>query len=136
MSARSGSRWAIGVGIGTLVTIAVTVLLTTFSVLALVTAHADLRLSNKVIESTQEYYVADGQAERWLAQLDDFVAREHVDLVGALSAEGYTTSPDDDGGVLITQTFSINTNKEIIVEVIIDKDGGLAVVKWQTNAKR
>ena len=136
MNARSGSRWAIGVGIGTLVTIAVTVLLTTFSVLALVTAHADLRLSNKVIESTQEYYVADGQAERWLAQLDDFVAREHVDLAGALSAEGYTTSPDEDGGVLITQTFSINTNKEIIVQVIIDKDGGLAVVKWQTSAKR
>jgi hypothetical protein len=77
------------VGLSTLVTIMVTVLLTTFAVLTLVSARADLKLSSMAITSTQNYYVADGEAEEWLAKVDTFVHGEHGDLVADLSAAGY-----------------------------------------------
>jgi hypothetical protein len=66
----------------------VALLLTTFSVLALASARADLRLSEKVVASTQGYYAADGQAAQWLADLDAFLRdRSGADADAAASAE-------------------------------------------------
>ena len=133
----SRPRSAIGVGVATLVTIIVAVLLTTFSVLTLVTARADLRYSTKAIESTQNYYATDGQAEQWLAKLDGFVAEEHeVFLPLALGDAGYQVSTTTDGRVLITEVFSIDDKRELTVEVAIDNDGGLDVLTWQSGSKR
>jgi hypothetical protein len=72
----------------------VTVLLTTFSVLTLVSARADLKLSNMAITSTQSYYAADSEAEEWLAALDAFVHDGHNDLAADLLAAGYQFSTD------------------------------------------
>jgi hypothetical protein len=73
---RRASRSSLGVGMATLVTIMVAVLLTVFSVLTLVSAHSDLLLSSKAIQATQAYYLADSQAEQWLAEVDAIVSQE------------------------------------------------------------
>jgi len=136
MSSGSRPRTAIGTGITTLVTIIVAVLLTTFSVLTLVTARADLRLSNKAIESTQSYYAADSQAEQWLAKLDAFTAGSHADLAGALRTAGYRVSIMGDGRILVTESFSIDGKRDLVVEAAIDTSGRIDVLVWKTVSKR
>ena len=136
MSAGSRPRTAIGVGITTLVTIIVAVLLTTFSVLTLVTARADLRLSNKAIESTQSYYTADSEAEQWLAILDNFVIRSHVDLLRDLNSAGYKVSTAVDGRILVTESFFMDSKRDLLVEVAIDSNGRIDILTWKTISKR
>ena len=136
MSAGSRPRTAIGVGITTLVTIIVAVLLTTFSVLTLVTARADLRLSNKAIESTQSYYTADSEAEQWLAVLDNFVIRSHVDLLRDLNSAGYKVSTAVDGRILVTESFFMDSKRDLLVEVAIDSNGRIDILTWKTISKR
>ncbi|MCL1847810.1 MAG: hypothetical protein FWF91_07600 [Coriobacteriia bacterium] len=148
MRAKSGSRSALGVGISTLVTIIVAVLLTTFAVLTLVTARADLRLSTRATESTQNYYAADSEAERWLADLDALVEEErvqerspeqgltHASLGSRLAAAQYTVQTTEDGGLLVRRSFSIDERRELVVEILIDTDYRLEVYRWQTDLKR
>jgi hypothetical protein len=164
MSARSRSRSAVGVGLSTLVTIMVTVLLTTFAVLTLVSARADLKLSNKTIESTQSYYAADSEAEEWLAALDAFARDEHGDLVADLSAAGYQSVATagarvddaagdgsggdaagaggdgvlvgDDGRIRVAATFPIDEKRDLIVEIALDREGEIDILRWQSVSKR
>jgi hypothetical protein len=63
-------RSAMGIGVTTLVTILVVMLLATFSVLSLVSARSDLNLSEMTIRSASDYYDANNEATRWYAQLD------------------------------------------------------------------
>ncbi|MDR3037417.1 MAG: hypothetical protein LBU31_03290 [Coriobacteriales bacterium] len=135
MSARLASRSAIGVGLSTLVTIMVAVLLTTFSVLALVSARADLKLSNKVVESTQSYYAADSQAEQWLAELNAFVATGHPDLVERLALAGYTATTIEDGRVLVTGVFFLDTGRDLVVEVAFNSMGDRDILRWQSTPR-
>ena len=158
MSAKSGARSALGVGISTLVTIIVAVLLTTFAVLTLVTARADLRLSTRAIESTQNYYEADSDAEIWLTELDAFVNQEEgqleydwrqstldaflaqpqalTDLAASLTAAGYNVQAAEDESILVTETFPIDDRRELVVKVLIGTDGRLSIHTWQVDLKR
>jgi len=135
MDERKKPRSALGVGITTLVTIVVAVLLTTFSVLALVTARADLRLSNRAIESSQSYYAADGQAEQWMATLDSFTNQNKANLLNSLTAGGYAATPKDGNWIVIDKRFSIDTTRDLLVEVAVNSNGELDVLKWQTTSK-
>jgi hypothetical protein len=136
MSARRASRSAVGVGLSTLVTIMVAVLLTTFSVLALVSARADLRLSSRVATSTQSYYAADGKAEQWLAEVDAFAQRGHADLAAALLAAGYETGVTDDGRVQLATAFPIDDKRDLIIEIALDNAGEIDILRWQSVSKR
>jgi hypothetical protein len=135
MSKRAVSRSAVGVGLSTLVTIMVAVLLTTFSVLTLVSARADLSLSEKAVTSTQTYYAADGKAEQWLAKVDTFVQQTHDDLVGDLTAAGYQPSVDDNGQLKIATTIPIDDKRDLIVEVALDSAGEMDILRWQSVPK-
>ena len=136
MSPASKPRSAIGIGITTLVTIIVAVLLTTFAVLTLVTARADLRLSNKAIESTQNYYAADSQAEQWLAELDDFFSRDHEDLAVAIALAKYKVDTASDGRMLVFEQFVIDDKRYLLVEVAVDSYGKLDILTWKSVASR
>jgi hypothetical protein len=113
----------------------VAVLLTTFSVLALVSARADLKLSNKVVESTQSYYAADSQAEQWLAELNAFVATGHPDLVERLALAGYTATTIEDGRVLVTGVFFLDTGRDLVVEVAFNSMGDRDILRWQSTPR-
>ncbi|MDR2587101.1 MAG: hypothetical protein LBC23_02415 [Coriobacteriales bacterium] len=147
MSKRITPRSAVGVGLSTLVTIMVAVLLTTFSVLALVSARADLRLSDKATDSAEHYYAADGEAEQWLADMEAFVRnnRGHLEwgdsaalsaLADKLSAAGYKATVDNSGNVHLTETFAIDERRDLIVEIALDTVGETDILRWQTTPKR
>lgn len=131
---RRASRSALGVGMATLVTIMVAVLLTVFSVLTLVSARSDLRLSSKAIESTQAYYQADSQAEQWLAEVDGIVSQavsSGTDIAVALGDQGFWATTASDGQILLTQDFPIANNRKLVVELAINSSGSVTVQKWQ-----
>ena len=136
MTPASKPRSAIGIGITTLVTIIVAVLLTTFAVLTLVTARADLRLSNKAIESTQNYYAADSLAELWLAELDDFFSKDHEDLAVAIALAKYKVDTASDGRMLVFEQFVIDDKRYLLVEVAVDSYGNLDILTWKSVADR
>jgi hypothetical protein len=135
MSKKGSSRSAIGVGIATLVTIMVAVLLTTFSVLTLVTASADLRLSNKTVESAENYYAADGAAEQWLADLDAFLEQNPSSTEADFTAAGFQVTTTEEGSLKASQEFSIDENRSLVVEVALDVDGSWDILKWQSVLK-
>jgi hypothetical protein len=135
MSEENRPRSALGVGISTVVTVMVVVLLTTFSVLALVSARAELRLANKATESTENYYAADSQAEKWLADLDAFIGRGHDNLEGALATAGYKPEAAGEGKLRIAELFSLDDSRDLIVELVLDGEGKIDILRWQTVPK-
>ncbi|MDR1184671.1 MAG: hypothetical protein LBK67_07740 [Coriobacteriales bacterium] len=135
-SEKTRSRSALGVGLSTVMTVMVVVLLTTFSVLALVSARAELRLANRAIESTANYYTADGEAERWLADLDAFISEERGDREGDLASAGYQVSATDEGQTKLTESFAIDERRDLIVEIALDSAGEMDILRWQTMPKR
>jgi hypothetical protein len=129
------SRSAVGIGLTTLVTVMVIVLLTTFSVLTLVSAHSDLNLTTKALQATSDYYAADTEAEQWLATLDATIQRSWDEAgLNALDANGYHYVLDTEGeGCLVTQTFAIGSNRQLSVEIAVSGEGDLTVIKWQSG---
>ncbi|MDR1714163.1 MAG: hypothetical protein LBR39_08460 [Coriobacteriales bacterium] len=105
------SRSAVGVGLTTIVTIMVVVLLTTFSVLALVSANSDLRLSRMATTSAQSYYQADSAAQRWLTELDRTSPGEH------------------------SASFPIDAHRSLEVTVQIMPDGSIQIQQWQSKGQ-
>jgi len=113
----SKPRSAVGLGITTLVTIMVVVLLTTFSVLALVSARSDLKLSTMAQESARQYYAANAAAERWLAEQDSA-----------------PLPPGDQEPQPISQSFAIDDNRQLQVTILRNADGTITIQQWQTVA--
>jgi hypothetical protein len=136
MSRKRLSRSAVGVGLSTLVTIMVAVLLTTFSVLTLVSARADLRLSTKAVESTQAYYAADGEAQRWLAAVDGIIREAQGDPATELSAAGYQVDTADGQQPRLAEAFPIDDKRDLAVEIALDSSGEIDILRWQTVVRR
>lgn len=63
-------KFHMGTGTVSLLMIAVLFCFATFSVLSLVSARADSRLTQKTMEATAAYYHAEGLAQERLAQID------------------------------------------------------------------
>jgi hypothetical protein len=129
-----GPRAALGVGLATLVTVLVAVLLTTFSVLALVSARADLRLSDKTAEAMESYYSADSQAEAWLAEIDERVDSGSFSATAGGGSE-YTVGATSDGQITITRIFTIDEVRDLIVELKIDDGAEIEILRWQVTAQ-
>jgi hypothetical protein len=125
----------LGVGVITLVTILVVLLLAAFSVLSLVLARSDLSLSQMATNSAQDYYAADAAATQWYAQLDSFVGTlggTPTNYQGALEAQGYTVNRTSAGELRVTQGFAMGANRQLQVTVAIQDNGTTVVRQWQT----
>lgn len=70
MREKSGVASGVGVGGSSILVIFVLLCLTTFATLSMVSAGADLRLTDRTVETVQEYYAADARAEEILARVD------------------------------------------------------------------
>jgi len=128
-------RSALGVGVTTLVTIIVVVLLTAFSVLSLVSANSNLRLSQMAATQTQNYYVADTNATLWYADLDTFAAALTGDpstFAGQLQQAGYQVITADDGELLVTNGFTVSDYRSLMVTVAINDDKTTTIRQWQS----
>ncbi|MDR1713653.1 MAG: hypothetical protein LBR39_05820 [Coriobacteriales bacterium] len=131
--AQPKSRFAVGLGITTLVTIMVVVLLTTFAVLALVSARADLKLSQMGMDSARQYYAADAAAQRWLSE--QVAANEPASANEPVSATAPNTAPATATATsrILSESFAIDTNRQLVVQVELAPDGEITILQWQTQ---
>ncbi|MDR1421928.1 MAG: hypothetical protein LBI64_03580 [Coriobacteriales bacterium] len=131
---KARSRAAVGIGLTTLVTIMVVVLLTTFSVLSLVSARSDLNLTNKALQSMQDYYAADTAAEQWVAQLSRALEGASGESLAAALEEGGYIYEFEEGqmGYRVSEIFEIDTNRQLTVELAISDEGQFTILTWQS----
>jgi hypothetical protein len=136
MMAQQRKRSVMGVGVTTLVTIMVVLLLTVFAVLTLASARADEHLSQMAANATNEYYAADGEATHWFAGLIDVVeANGNDDNATALGDAGYTIRNGENDSLLVSNVFEMGSNRQLTVTVHVDRYGGCNITQWQTSAK-
>ena len=74
MKRTQGNRGFGSMGASSVLMIFVVLCLTTFGVLSLVSAKADLRLTDKTLAAAQDYYAADAGAEVLLSRIDAVIA--------------------------------------------------------------
>ncbi len=138
-------RSALGIGVTTLVTIIVVMLLTAFAVLSLVSARSNLRLSEMSMEMTQSYYAADSEATRWYAELDAFVATlegSPSEYAEQLRSAGYEVQVSataagevngaEAGELRVTNGFTLNENRTLMVTIAVNDDRTTAIRQWQS----
>ncbi len=128
-------RSALGIGVTTLVTILVVLLLAAFAVLSLVSARSNLGLSQMATDQAQLYYAADSEATIWYAELDVFAAHmagEPASFQAQLSQAGYTAQTTDSGELRVTEGFSINENRTLMVTIEVNDDRTTTIRQWQS----
>ena len=125
-------RSAIGVGVTTLITVLVVLLLATFSVLSLASARSDQHLSLMAAQATTEYYEADAAAVEWYAELSEFLASTRSsDWAKTLDNAGYEVNTVGEE-VRVSAHFSIGSHKELAVTVAVARDGSAMIRRWQS----
>jgi len=112
------------VGVASLVLIFAALCLTVFAVLSLVTANADLRLSQKTAQAVEDYYRADGACVERVGQIEDAIG----DPDGALPDGVQLIERGND----IYYSFSERIDDRQTLEVLLKRSGGaLEVVAWK-----
>lgn len=79
---------AVGVGATSIILVAMTLLLTVFGVLALLSARADKKLTDRTHAAAEAYYLADLEAQRILAAVDAQVAAGAPVTVEGVTQDG------------------------------------------------
>ncbi|MEA5002671.1 MAG: hypothetical protein VB081_04150 [Christensenella sp.] len=137
----NGKQNGFGIGIGGISILAVFVVLclTTLATLSFTTAQADLRLAEKTAQAQQQYYAADTQAERMLAEiLTDIKGNSGYE--DELVKKGYTLTRRTDGAA-VEYTVDAGQSKELCVRIGIALDangmptGEWTRESWQTRMK-
>ena len=134
-AAKTRSRSALGVGVTTLVTLMVLLLMATFAALSLALARSDLTLSEMAAQSVQDYYQADAAAEQWYAELDNRVRELNVDpaeFLLALADAGYQVSLTNSGELWVSETFALGSKRQLVVTVAVADDKTITIRQWQT----
>ncbi|MDR2714120.1 MAG: hypothetical protein LBB42_01130 [Coriobacteriales bacterium] len=127
------ARFAAGIGITTLVTVLVVMLLTTFSILSLVSARSDLHLSEMAATAAANHYAADSEATQWYAQLVKDIEQKtpEASQESTLAYLGEITLLAD-GAFEIRKVFDEGDLKELVVTVAVAPDGTPTIRQWQS----
>jgi len=128
-------RSALGIGVTTLVTIIVVVLLTAFAVLSLVSALSNMRLSEMAVSQIERYYAADSEATIWYAELDAVAAAltgSPDEYAEQLANAGYTLWQGDEDVLLVTESFDLSEFRSLMVTVAINDDKTTTIKQWQS----
>lgn len=118
----------------------------TFSALALVTANSDYKLSRKVADRNQQYYLAQEQAYETLSQIDSSLEscyvrtgsqEEYNAAVRSALADMEGTWTDSEDALYFTYTSEIAENQflEVVLEIVYPaarSDGYYKIAKWHT----
>lgn len=137
-----------GAGLSTVLLVFVMLCLIVFSVLSLSTAKADLEMSRKVADRTQDYYQAQSKASERLKKIDAVLAKqynenkEHYLEVAkeALQQETDLTVTEMEGGagLFCVYTELVNDTQQLRVELGIelpeeDADTYVQILGWETE---
>jgi hypothetical protein len=52
--------------------------------------------------------------------------------MGDLATAGYQLGTASDGRTMLTQTFSVDDRRDLIVEIALDMAGEMDILRWQT----
>lgn len=142
-----GRRNFISTGISSILMVFVVLCLITFAVLALTSANADYRLSEKVAGRTSAYYEAEGRACDRLEEIDALLAEQYnnsenaeeyeENLINArIDFEGVNVEKSSDG-VCILFSEAIDDTEILEIELLAvysqkKEEGFYRVKKWQS----
>ena len=125
----SGISFSNGIGSSSLLVIFIILCLVSFATLSIVSANADYKLSNKVLERTTAYYEASNQAEQHLAELHQTLAAAYADSVTEME---YFQQTGHDISYLIPitdlQSLEVKVN---IVYPVKEGDAYYEIRSWQ-----
>ncbi len=130
-----GNKAGVGIGIGgiSMLAIFVVLCLTTLAVLSLVSARADLTLTEKTALSSEEYYAADAEAEARLAGLLDTI-EGGGNWYEYAQSEGFGVFSRG-GAAIVAFTEPIGQSKELYVEIELEMSAaGAATGRWSRAA--
>ncbi len=128
----------LGVGMVSILIVFVVLCLTTFATLSLVSARADLRLTNRAAESLREYYAADSAAQEQLAQLDSLLEQAGADWQQIVEEDGVLCELSDTAATLRYQV-AVNERKNLLVILTLPlsdsglPDGPLSICEWRVE---
>lgn len=116
-SERQRVNAGISVGGSSVLAVFVVLCLTTFAVLSLVSAQADLRLSQKATQYVDAYYNADSRGQQLLSQMGSLDAADPDALAaGASALDGTACTVTPEGAVIATFTLDINDTQKLVGE--------------------
>lgn len=129
-----GERRNTGVNVGgsSILVIFILLCLTTFATLSMVSAGADLRLTERAVAASRDYYAADAAAEQTLADIDQAVRDTNRvpddSFLGRCKDNIAKAAPQADiqeqgGDLLVRYSQTINENQELSVALRISGDG-------------
>jgi hypothetical protein len=119
-------RFGTTMGVPSIIAILVILVLIVFSALSIMTAKADLNLSEKTAASIRNYYKADSEAEDRLAEAVDAVKNGKSDVLPDI----YQIKKVD-GGTQVVYNIPIDQGKGLSVELLITDSGKATRKLWQ-----
>ena len=139
MSEKKGGNPLYGIGGVTLLTVLLVLCLTIFAVLALSSAQADHRLSEKSAAAVAAYYTVENQAHEMMAQIEGMWPLDGrrplaTDVEVRLVAH-YDLQVEAEGdGLLINAEFSVQETQTLQIEAFLGPGGAggrWEIRKWQ-----
>lgn len=113
---KANLKMGISIGGPTIIMIFVVLCLTTLGTLSLVTANADLKLTQKTVVSTAEYYAADNQGELFLSQVDAALIKKNAaDLIGKFPETAVVKNQS--GSLSISHAININARQKLVIDI-------------------
>lgn len=113
-----------------LLMIAALLCLAIFGALSVSSAYADLRLADKLVDSTSNYYAADAAAQKKLAQVADVIGQAPAGggdtaylaaVRQGVEALGFTAQ-EEEGALTIRFTQPVDERQQLAVELYTDYD--------------
>ena len=123
---------AIGIGVTTLLTVMAVMLLLSFAMLSLLSAHSDSILSEKAAQAIKDYYIADCQAEMWWMKLNQTVKNTDETLVSERLSAGGFEAEFLEGNYIVRNAFFMGDNKNLLVCAEISESGEIRILLWQS----
>lgn len=137
------NKLSIGTGVPSILMIFVVLALTTFATLSFTSARADYKLTEKNCKYIMDYYEADREAQKIIAELDAVIAKKNsasgnYDFTGEISALGKNVviDKDDNGELLLKYKVFINEKQELNVWLRVNPNGSAsryAIAKYNVS---
>mgnify|MGYP004647004847 FL=1 len=128
-SRTGGIGGGIGTGMLSILMVLIILLLSAFAVLSYSEARAENRLTEKTIQSAQDYYAADRRAEEILFTFHGYWAEGGAEKAKAKIAafpeeEGESISlSEEEGSVLISCLIPIDQARQLRLELVLGEEG-------------
>ncbi|MDR0596369.1 MAG: hypothetical protein LBG50_02395 [Clostridiales Family XIII bacterium] len=119
-------------GVASVIAILVVLVLVVFAALSIMTAKADLKLSQKTADATTAFYKADSAAEEKLADVAE-AAKSGAGWESKLGA-GYDTAVSG-GAVTVSYEVPIDGNRTLCVRLQAKPGGAVTRELWQVQNK-